>query len=97
MECMSRISDYAVVYDITSNVERARVDKALKSFGFRVQKSVFECRLNRKGKEELIRKLEKLNIETGFVKVYRLEYSLKNEIIGVKKQNDIDEGNAFII
>lgn len=39
---MSGISDYAVVYDITSDAERARVDKTLKSFGFRVQKIVFE-------------------------------------------------------
>lgn len=51
---MSSVSDYAVVYDIASDAERSRVDKTLKSFGFRVQKSVFECRLTKKGKEELI-------------------------------------------
>ncbi len=49
-----RIADFAVVYDITSDTERARVDKALKGFGFRVQKSVFECRLNKKGRDDLI-------------------------------------------
>lgn len=94
---MSGVSDYAVVYDITSDAERARVDKALKGFGFRVQKSVFECRLNKKGKEDLIEKLKKLKIETGFIKVYRVEYSSKEIVIGEKKESDIDDGNAFIV
>lgn len=92
-----RFSDYAVVYDISSDAERARVYKTLKGFGFRVQKSVFECRLNRRGKEELIEALRKLEIETGFIKVYRLEYSSGNEIIGEKKDTGIDDGHAFII
>ncbi len=94
---MSGVSDYAVVYDITSDAERSRVDKTLKSFGFRVQKSVFECRLTKKGKEELIQKLENLNIETGFIKIYRLEYSFRSPVIGEKEKADIDDGNAFII
>ena len=94
---MRGVSDYAVVYDITSDSERTRVDKTLKNFGFRVQKSVFECRLNKRGKGQLIEKLEALDIKTGFIKVYRLEYSSKNHIIGEKKKPDIDDGNAFII
>ncbi len=92
-----KFSDYAVVYDISSDAERTRVDKALKNFGFRIQKSVFECRLNKKGKEELIERLKDLEIKTGFIKVYRLEYSSKNEIIGDKKEPDIDDGHAFIV
>lgn len=94
---MKNVGDYAVVYDITSDQERGRVDKALKGFGFRVQKSVFECRLNKRGKEQLIEKLEGLNIKTGFIKVYRLEYTSKNKIIGKKPKKSIDEGHAFII
>ena len=94
---MRGISDYAVVYDISSHSERARVNKILKGFGFRIQKSVFECRLNKRGKEDLLSKLQKLSIKTGFVKVYRLEYSSKNEIIGQSQKEAIDDGNAFII
>lgn len=70
---MRGIKNYAVVYDITCDRERRRVDKTLKGFGFRVQKSVFECRMNRRGKEELIGKLNKLEVEIGFIKFYRLE------------------------
>lgn len=92
-----KFSDYAVVYDITSDSERAKIDRVLKGFGFRVQKSVFECRLNKKGRDELIEKLEKLKIKTGFIKIYRLEYSSKNPIIGNKGKGVIDDGHAVII
>ncbi|MBV6518657.1 MAG: CRISPR-associated endonuclease Cas2 [Candidatus Brocadia sp.] len=94
---MKGISDYAVVYDITSDAERERVDKVLKGFGFRVQKSVFECRLNKRGRDELIGRLEGLHIKTGFIKVYRLEYSSRDTVIGQMKKANIDDGHAFIV
>jgi CRISPR-associated protein Cas2 len=94
---MKGVSDYAVVYDITANGERRKVEKVLKGFGFRIQKSVFECRMDRRSKEELIKKLEKLDLKTGFVKIYRLEYSWKNCVIGEEKKKNVDEGNAFIV
>ena len=94
---MKGISDYAVIYDITANGERRRVEKILKGFGFRIQKSVFECRMNRRSKEELIRKLEKLELKTGFVKIYRLEYSWKNCVIGEQKKKNVDDDYAFIV
>lgn len=92
-----KFADYAVVYDIISDAERARVHRALKGFGFRVQKSVFECRMGRRERDELLKKLKALDIKTGFIKVYRLEYSSKRETIGVHGKKDIDSGNAFII
>ena len=94
---MKGISDYAVVYDITANGERRRVEKVLKDFGFRIQKSVFECRMDRRAKKELIEKLEKLNLKTGFVKIYRLEYSWKNCVIGEQKKKNVDDEPAFIV
>ncbi|MEO0115866.1 MAG: CRISPR-associated endonuclease Cas2 [candidate division WOR-3 bacterium] len=94
---MKGIADYAVVYDITSDAERARVDRVLKGFGFRVQKSVFECRLNKRSRDKLIEKLSDLHLTTGFIKVYRLEYSSKQVVIGKPKKKSIDNGYAFII
>ncbi len=44
---MRGISDYAIVYDISDDKERGKVDKILKGFGFRVQKSVYECMLKK--------------------------------------------------
>lgn len=95
---MPRFSDYAVVYDISDDLERARVDKVLKGFGFRIQKSVFECRMDKRTKEELLEKLSNLNIQTGFIKIYRLEHSFnKGKVIGVKDKDDIDSGCAFVV
>lgn len=95
---MRGIKDFAIIYDISCNRERRRVDKTLKGFGFRVQKSVFECRMNRRGKEELVRKLKNLNIETGFIKIYRLEYATKNLSIGrAVPESSLDDGHAFIV
>lgn len=94
---MKGISDYAVVYDITANGERRKVEKVLKGFGFRIQKSVFECRMDRRSKDDLIRKLESLEIKTGFVKIYRLEYSWKDFVIGEQKKKNIDDEPAFVV
>lgn len=90
-------SEFAVVYDISSDNERDRVDRLLKGFGFRVQKSVFECVLTRRDKEELIQRLKGLEIKTGFIKVYRLEFASKPAVIGQAPSHGIDKGNAYII
>lgn len=94
---MRGVNDYAVVYDISSDLERGRVDRILKDYGFRVQKSVFECRLKKQERTELIGKLEELNIKTGFIKLYRLEFATRQVSIGVRNGADIDGGSAFII
>jgi CRISPR-associated protein Cas2 len=94
---MKGISDYAVVYDITSDAERNRVDKTLKNFGFRIQKSVFECRMSKKDRKDLIEKLGKLELKTGFVKVYRLEFSSETSVVGVPPGAGMDDQNAFIV
>lgn len=93
---MASITDFAVVYDITCNKERSKIDKLLKGFGFRVQKSVFECRLSKREYCELLKKIEALNIQTGFVKIYRLIYS-KHLCLGEKSPNNRDKEVAYII
>jgi CRISPR-associated protein Cas2 len=67
---MRGVADYAVAYDISDDGERERVEKTLKDFGFRIQKSVFECRLTRSRLQLLLTRLRSLNLQTGFVKVY---------------------------
>lgn len=94
---MKKFSEYAVIYDISQDRERRRVEKILKGFGFRIQKSVFECALNRGGREELIRQLEALEVKSGFIKIYRLEYSWKDCTIGEKKRGTLDDDIAFIV
>jgi CRISPR-associated protein Cas2 len=90
-------SEYLVVYDISADKERTKVQKLLEGYGFGIQKSVFECLLSIRLKKELIKKLEKLNIKTGFIKIYRYDRTIKNAIIGVYNRKDPDQGNAFIV
>ena len=94
---MRGVGDYVAVYDITSDKERNKVDKVLKGFGFRVQKSVFECRMTRRIKRELIENLEKLNLKTGFILIYKREYSSKSVSIGVDTRKIKEADNVFII
>ena len=94
---MTTFSNYTVIYDITNNKERTSISKTLKDYGFRIQRSVFECKLTVKDRNELIQKLENLNIQTGFIKIYRMVYQSNNNIIGKNTNNNIDDGPAFII
>ena len=94
---MRKFSDFAVIYDISDNKERRKVEKVLKGFGFRIQKSVFECALDRRGRREIVEQLEALEIQTGFIKIYRLEYSWKDCTIGEQKKKTMDDDDAFIV
>ena len=50
----------AVCYDITDNRVRYRIVKFLESFGFRIQKSIFEIKCNHKQYKDLKKWLEKI-------------------------------------
>lgn len=80
---MATSARYLVVYDISEDKERDRVASLLEGFGFRVQKSVFECRLTKSGRGRLLRGLEALNPASGFVSMYTLRGSAKRVSIGV--------------
>jgi CRISPR-associated protein Cas2 len=97
MSGVKKFADYAVVYDITDDSEREKVSKLLKDYGFRVQKSVFECRLTKAEKENLIKDLKALNIKTGSVKIYRLEYTWKPCVIGNKINKNPDDDTIYIV
>lgn len=93
---MRGVADYTVAYDISSDEERGRVDRLLLGYGFRAQKSVFECRLRRGDRERLERELEALNLETGYVFIYRLQANAAKIVIG-KPPPSIDDDVAYIL
>jgi CRISPR-associated protein Cas2 len=64
---------YLVCFDISDDPTRAKVAKALKGRGYRVQKSVFECPdLTEKGFLQLKDRLEGLiDMTTDSVRYYR--------------------------
>ncbi len=79
---MPKTGNYVFAYDISLNTERNRVDKVLKEYGFRVQKSVFECMLSEADRDKLIKRLHELDLKSGFVKVYKQEYCFKAVVAG---------------
>lgn len=94
---MSRPGHYLVVYDISDNRERQRVSKALEGFGFRIQESVFECRLTTSGKNLLLKSLRKSRPETGFIVLYRLSPEVEPISIGARQRPNLDQGLAYVI
>lgn len=92
---MPAYSDYAVAYDLSDNRERYRVDKILKGWGFRVQKSVFECRLKRHHRTRLAASLEALRLKTGSVRIYRVVGNGPIRI-GVHLEEDMSRAVAYV-
>lgn len=78
-----------ILYDISNDKKRARLIKILNSFGFRIQKSVFECLLSRNKYKKLIIKLDKFikqekNEEDDSIIVYRLNKNVITKVYGTK-------------
>lgn len=64
---------YLIIYDIVDNRKRCRLVEALKDYGSRVQKSVFECRLSHAHYRDLHARITKIiNHEQDSVIIYPL-------------------------
>ena len=93
---MKVAAQFAVCYDISHDNERARVDKLLKGYGFRVQKSVFECRLTRSGKTAMVESLQRLHLKSGSVKIYRIYGGSEAVVVG-QPMAEPDAGFAYTL
>ncbi|MDU9047763.1 MAG: CRISPR-associated endonuclease Cas2 [Candidatus Electrothrix sp. Rat3] len=93
---MSNFSRYVIAYDISNQRERSRVSKTLSGYGFRVQKSVFECSLSTGGKAKLEEELEQLDLQSGYLHIYHLNKQAKRSEIG-KAPPSPDNGFAFVV
>jgi len=92
---MTASSDYTVVYDLSDDRERRRVDGVMKGWGFRVQKSVFECRLSRHERKRLAKELQSLGLETGAVRIYRV-VGTEPLRIGVDRAPELLRAAAYV-
>lgn len=88
---------YLAVFDISDNRERRRLAKHLEGFGFRVQKSVFECRLTRSGARRLQTGVDKLGLKTGTLLLYRLGTDFNPCRHGREVAPDRRSGHAFVV
>ncbi len=89
---------YLVCYDIKDNDERRRTSKILEGFGLRVQKSVFECSLTKRGYQQLLTKLEDLELTSGYVAVYLLSANTSSVCLGCKETKAlVHASHAFVV
>jgi CRISPR-associated protein Cas2 len=88
---------YVITYDISNNKERRLVSKVLEGYGFRVQKSVFECLLNKRLLRELKAGMEKLEVCDGYVLFYRLSSRVPPSVIGSNIPANPDAGFSFVV
>ncbi len=63
---------FVACYDISNDRERRRMDKLLCGYGFRTQKSVFECHLGKSQKQQLVAAVERLALRSGHLRLYRV-------------------------
>lgn len=87
---------FAVCYDLSNDRERRRVDRLLTGFGFRVQKSVFECRLPVGALRQLQQGLDRLGLTSGHVRLYRVYAGGSSPRIG-KPNAAADDNHAFVV
>lgn len=71
-----------VIYDIIDNKRRLKISKILSGYGKRVQKSAFECIINKKQYEALIDKLTCVIADIDLLRVYRIAGSADVKVWG---------------
>ena len=71
-----------ITYDISDNKKRNKFSKLLLSYGVRAQKSVFECRLNKKKIKNLINDIEKIIDIEDYVRMYKIRSDSEIHIWG---------------
>ncbi|WP_455089612.1 CRISPR-associated endonuclease Cas2 [Peptoanaerobacter stomatis] len=77
-----------IIYDIISNKRRTQLSKMLCAFGYRIQKSAFECILTKEKCELLLKKIDKFVKEEDLIRIYRLNQNVKITIYGKKLENE---------
>lgn len=84
-----------IIYDIVDDKKRSKISKLLKGYGYRIQRSVFECNLTKVRYLNMISKLSKLvNEDTDLVKVYKL-----NKMVEIKSwgNEEIKDDDFYIL
>lgn len=89
--------DYAtlIIYDISDDKIRNKIFNILSGYGNNIQKSSFECLLNKRLYKKLLSDLSKICIpESDSIKIYRL---YKFKIFNIGKSINIDNKHYIIL
>ena len=88
---------WVVAYDVHNDRRRRRVEKALRGYGFRVQYSVFECRIDTRKLERLQGELTK-EIETeDRLRFYQLCESCQQKVRTVPEDDPLDSEPIVVL
>lgn len=78
---------YLVIYDIESNKARNKIVRLLEAYGWRVQKSAFECYLDDAQLSSIEKSIQKIVSENDSVRIYVIRESCNSfaseEIFGL--------------
>ncbi len=90
---------YVITYDVEDDRLRNRIAKVLEGTGFRVQKSVFECMLDGRELDRLVRRLGRLvEGSTGAdVRVYRVCASCFAASFGLGEVEEGTGGEPWVV
>lgn len=81
-----------VIYDISNDRRRNKMVKFLNSFGIRVQESAFECILNQKAYNKLLKEIKLYRTDADYLRVYKMfgntEISSWDEI-GINRYEEV--------
>ena len=83
-----------VIYDIISNKRRIQLSKLLSAFGFRIQRSAFECLLTREKYKLLVERINRYAKAEDLIRVYRLNQNVVTEIYGENSEAE-NENKAY--
>ena len=73
---------YLIIYDIKENKKRTKVAKILQGYGFRIQKSAFEAKLDKLQYEKLVRVLTVYEEEMDSIGIYEINKGNRTMQIG---------------
>jgi CRISPR-associated protein Cas2 len=89
---------YVVSYDIPDDRRRTRVARLLEGYGTRVQKSVFEAHLDRRGYTDLRKRLDRLlNSDEDSVRFYRLCRECRETVEAIGRVGVTPEPGLMIV
>jgi len=87
-----------VSYDIVEGKKRNKMSNLLKDYGIRVQHSVFECDLEGKYLEQLIREaLQCMDPEEDSLKIYSLCQGCRSKIESYGRKRGVEEEREVMV
>jgi CRISPR-associated protein Cas2 len=84
-----------IIYDIIDNKRRYRMAKFLSGYGFRVQKSAFECKLNKGKYNQLIKRIDKIISKEDLLRVYKFYENTEVKKWGERKEENMEDFFIF--